>query len=61
MTPSYPEANQPCVQQATDNTFWVFKQMLGLTTRGAVQVYTVAQSGMVLIGLANCLVLDLIF
>lgn len=45
----------------TDNTFWIFKQMLGLTTRGAVQVYTVAQSGMALIGLVTCLVLDLIF
>lgn len=45
----------------TDNTFWIFKQMLGLTTRGAVQVYTVAQSGMALIGLVSCLLLDLVF
>lgn len=45
----------------TDNTFWIFKQMLGLTTRGALQVYTVAQSTMSVIGLFSCLVLDLIF
>ncbi|WP_345216617.1 hypothetical protein [Georgenia halophila] len=45
----------------TDNTFWIFKQMLGLTTRGTVQVYTVAQSIMSLVGLASCLLLDLIF
>lgn len=45
----------------TDNTFWIFKQMLGLTTRGALQVYTVAQSTMAVIGLASCLLLDLVF
>lgn len=28
----------------SDNTFWMFKTLLGLTTRGAFQVYTVAQS-----------------
>ncbi|MFC7456288.1 GntP family permease [Brachybacterium sp. GCM10030267] len=45
----------------TDNTFWIFKQMLSLTTRGALQVYTLAQSTMSVIGLVSCLVLDLIF
>ncbi len=45
----------------TDNTFWIFKQMLGLTTRGALQVYTIAQSTMSLVGLASCLLLDLAF
>ena len=28
----------------SDNTFWMFKTLLGLTTRGTFQVYTVAQS-----------------
>lgn len=45
----------------TDNTFWIFKQMLGLTTRGAFQVYTVAQSIMAVVGLAMCSVLALLF
>ncbi|GAA1393931.1 GntP family permease [Luteococcus peritonei] len=45
----------------TDNTFWIFKQMLGLTTRGAFQVYTMAQSVLALIGLAFCSALALFF
>ncbi|WP_433871825.1 GntP family permease [Saccharopolyspora sp. CA-218241] len=36
-----------------DNTFWMFRGLLGLSTRGAFQVYTVAQSlmGVVALGL----------
>ena len=45
----------------TDNTFWIFKQMLGLTTRGAFQVYTLAQSIMAIIGLVLCSALALVF
>ncbi|MEL4505850.1 SLC13 family permease [Luteococcus sp. H138] len=45
----------------TDNTFWIFKQMLGLTTRGAFQVYTLAQSILAIIGLVYCSALALIF
>ncbi|WP_420174976.1 GntP family permease [Luteococcus sp. OSA5] len=45
----------------TDNTFWIFKQMLGLTTRGAFQVYTLAQSILAVIGLAYCSLLALLF
>lgn len=45
----------------TDNTFWIFKQMLRLTTRGTAQVYTMAQSIMSVVGLASCLLLDLVF
>lgn len=45
----------------TDNTFWIFKQMLGLTTRGAFQVYTMAQSIMAIIGLGMCSALALVF
>lgn len=45
----------------TDNTFWIFKQMLGLTTRGAFQVYTLAQSIMAFVGLAMCSALALVF
>lgn len=44
----------------TDNTFWIFKQMLGLTTRGAFQVYTAAQSIMAIVGLAMCSALALV-
>lgn len=45
----------------TDNTFWIFKQMLGLTTRGAFQVYTLAQSILAVIGLVYCSLLALVF
>ena len=45
----------------TDNTFWIFKQILGLTTRGAFQVYTLAQSIMAIIGLAMCSGLAVLF
>lgn len=45
----------------TDNTFWIFKQMLSLTTRGAFQVYTLAQSTLAIIGLLYCSLLALVF
>jgi H+/gluconate symporter-like permease len=44
--------------QVTDNTFWIFKTMLGLTVRGAFQVYTVAQGLLSFVGLAGVLVLS---
>ncbi|QUH03819.1 gluconate permease [Saccharopolyspora erythraea] len=34
-----------------DNTFWMFRGLLGLSTRGAFQVYTVAQSIMSIVAL----------
>lgn len=34
-----------------DNTFWMFRGLLGLSTRGAFQVYTVAQSIMSVVAL----------
>jgi gluconate:H+ symporter, GntP family len=43
----------------TDNTFWIFKQMLGFTTKGTFKIYTLAQSTFAVIGLAVCLLLDL--
>lgn len=43
----------------TDNTFWIFKQMLGFTTKGTFKIYTLAQSTFAVVGLAVCLVLDL--
>lgn len=43
----------------TDNTFWIFKQMLGFTTMGTFKIYTLAQSTFAIVGLAGCLVLDL--
>lgn len=44
----------------SDNTFWMFRTMLGLSTRGAFQVYTVAQSIMSVVALALVLVADLV-
>lgn len=43
----------------TDNTFWIFKQMLGFTTKGTFKIYTLAQSTFAVIGLGVCLVLDI--
>ncbi len=43
----------------TDNTFWIFKQMLGFTTKGTFKIYTLAQSTFAVIGLGVCLLLDL--
>ena len=42
----------------TDNTFWIFKALLGLSVRGAFQVYTVAQGVLSFVGLAAVLVLS---
>ena len=42
----------------TDNTFWIFKTLLGLSVRGAFQVYTVAQGVLSFVGLAAVLVLS---
>lgn len=44
----------------TDNTFWIFKQMLGFTTKGTFKVYTLAQATFAVVGLAVCLLLGLI-
>jgi gluconate:H+ symporter, GntP family len=43
----------------TDNTFWIFKTLLGLSVRGAFQVYTVAQSLLSFVGLGAVLVLSI--
>jgi len=43
----------------TDNTFWIFKQMLGFTTKGTFKIYTLAQSTFAVVGLVVCLLLDL--
>ena len=43
--------------QVSDNTFWMFKTLLGLTTRGAFQVYTVAQSILSFVALAMVMAL----
>ncbi|GAA1489762.1 GntP family permease [Brachybacterium sacelli] len=43
----------------TDNTFWIFKQMLGFTTKGTFKIYTLAQATFAVVGLVVCLVLDL--
>lgn len=43
----------------TDNTFWIFKQMLGFTTKGTFKIYTLAQSTFAVVGLVACLVLDI--
>jgi H+/gluconate symporter-like permease len=43
----------------TDNTFWIFKTMLGLSVRGTFQVYTVAQSVLAFVGLGTVLVLSI--
>ncbi|MEU6128478.1 SLC13 family permease [Saccharopolyspora sp. NPDC047091] len=44
----------------SDNTFWMFRTMLGLSTRGAFQVYTVAQSIMSVVALLLVLAADLV-
>lgn len=44
----------------TDNTFWIFKQMLGFTTKGTFKIYTLAQSTFAVVGLVVCLLLDLV-
>lgn len=44
----------------TDNTFWIFKQMLGFTVKGTFKIYTVAQSTFAVIGLVVCMLLDLV-
>ena len=44
----------------SDNTFWMFRTLLGLSTRGAFQVYTVAQSIMSVVALALVLLADLV-
>lgn len=43
----------------TDNSFWIFKQMLGFTVKGTFKIYTLAQSTFAVVGLAVCLVLDI--
>lgn len=43
----------------TDNTFWMFKTLLGLSVRGTFQVYTVAQSLLAFVGLGAVLVLSI--
>lgn len=42
----------------TDNTFWIFKQMLGFTVKGTFKIYTLAQSTFAVLGLAVCLILN---
>jgi H+/gluconate symporter-like permease len=42
----------------SDNTFWMFKTLLGLSLRGTVQVYTVAQAVLAFVGLGAVLVLS---
>ena len=42
----------------TDNTFWIFKTLLGLSVRGTFQVYTVAQGILSVVGLGAVLVLS---
>lgn len=44
----------------TDNTFWIFKQMLGFTTKGTFKIYTLAQATFAVVGLAVCLLLDIV-
>jgi H+/gluconate symporter-like permease len=46
--------------QVTDNTFWIFKTMLGLSVRGTFQVYTVAQGILSFVGLGGVLALSLV-
>ncbi|ADB74429.1 GntP family permease [Geodermatophilus obscurus] len=43
----------------TDNTFWIFKTLLGLSVRGTFQVYTVAQGLLSFVGLGAVLVLGI--
>jgi gluconate:H+ symporter, GntP family len=44
----------------TDNTFWIFKQMLGFTTKGTFKIYTLAQATFAVVGLVVCLLLDIV-
>ncbi|GAA2351923.1 SLC13 family permease [Saccharopolyspora halophila] len=44
----------------TDNTFWIFKQMLGFTVKGTFKIYTLAQSTFAVVGLGVCLLLGLV-
>ncbi|WP_182525227.1 GntP family permease [Nocardioides dongkuii] len=43
----------------TDNTFWIFKTLLGLSVRGTFQVYTVAQAILSFVGLGSVLLLSI--
>jgi H+/gluconate symporter-like permease len=43
----------------TDNTFWIFKTLLGLSVRGSFQVYTVAQAILSFVGLGAVLLLSI--
>ena len=43
----------------TDNTFWIFKTLLGLSMRGTFQVYTVAQGLLSFVGLGAVLALGI--
>ena len=43
----------------TDNSFWIFKQLLGFTVKGTFKVYTLAQATFAVVGLAVVLVLDI--
>jgi GntP family gluconate:H+ symporter len=43
----------------TDNTFWIFKTLLGLSVRGTFQVYTVAQAILAFVGLGGVIVLSM--
>ncbi|HEV2109276.1 MAG TPA: SLC13 family permease [Thermomicrobiales bacterium] len=43
----------------TDNTFWMFKTLLGLSVRGTFHVYTVAQAVLAFVGLGAVLVLGI--
>ncbi|GAB2737017.1 SLC13 family permease [Salinifilum aidingensis] len=44
----------------SDNTFWMFRALLGLSTRGAFQIYTLSQSIMSVVGLAVVLGLSVV-
>lgn len=44
----------------TDNTFWIFKQLLGFTTKGTFKIYTLAQSIFAVVGLGAVLLLDVV-
>jgi gluconate:H+ symporter, GntP family len=44
----------------TDNTFWIFKTLLGLSVRGTFQVYTLAQGLLSFVGLGAVLVLGVL-
>lgn len=45
--------------QVTDNSFWMFKTLIGLSTRGTFQVYTLAQSLFSVVSLALVLVIGI--